>query len=130
MLNNMTSEKDLLKDAMRLKLEQKHKRFVSEKLGEEHPLSSLQEIKVLDAVAEKERRTNRTVSVNLAALIARQKRELKKQTEAVRGLEKLDLDSVTESIIELKDALEDVRANLASSIAALDPRTEEEDEEA
>ncbi|AFK83933.1 B96 [miniopterid betaherpesvirus 1] len=121
----MTSDKDMLKEAMKLKLAQKHQEFVSDKLGEDHPLTAVEQVRVARVASDANLSSTRALSVDLAKLLLRQRAEIKKQTAELRGLSAIGVDEVVDSLTELKDAVEDVKETVLSSLRDICPASED-----
>lgn len=121
----MTSEKNVLKESMRLQLEQNHKRFISDTLGEKHPLAALQQVKVTRSIIDQELQQNKVLVADLAKILTGKRSEIRKQTAVLRELGHAGVDEVMDSLTELKDAVEDIKETVASTASILCPSDSE-----
>lgn len=109
----MTSSKDVLKDALCAELEQKHHRFVRDKLGSRHPLVRQQEIRSAKASIRRDLRENDRLIRDLGDVVRSHQSEIKRQALSLR---KLNVDEISDSLSELKDAVAEVREVFADSV--------------
>lgn len=115
----MTSDKILLKEAMRSKLDRGHGRFVDSKLGNDHPLSGLNQIRATRSQIDLEIQKNRVLACSLSDVLRTHSREVREQSSAIKELERLDVDRMVDSLAELKDNVEEVKDTIMCSISSL-----------
>lgn len=113
----MTSNKNLLKETLRSRLERGHQKFIEEKLGEGHPLHSAQQVRAANSVIRRDLLANKSLTSSLSQIIVDQRREAGAQAVCARDLGRLDYDQLTESLSGLKDAIDDAKVSLLESAA-------------
>lgn len=125
----MTSKRDLLKENMRSSLERGHHRFLSERLGIAHPLTAVQQIRRDNSKVECELRTAKLLTADLAGLAIRRRREVREQTALVRDLEKLNVEKLVDSAVELCESVREVQTALESTVGQFHSGIDEGDVE-
>ncbi|AAK57139.1 T96 [Tupaiid betaherpesvirus 1] len=112
----MTSEKKLLKENMRAVLEQRHTKFLATALGAEHPATSLQQVRTAKALVARELECTRVDTASLLELTLTEAKEIRRQTQVVRELQRLRLDDVVDSLTELRDSVQELREDVLTPI--------------
>nr|CDI95431.1 GP96 [Caviid herpesvirus 2 str. CIDMTR] len=109
----MTSKKELLKETMRHRLEQKHCKFLSDALGETHPSVEQQRIRAACVAFDLERLATLSTARALLDVSARRASDAQKRTALTKGL--LDGDTFYESndvLIEINDRVAELKDNV------------------
>lgn len=111
---NMTESKNgVLKDVLRVELENEQKRFFVQAFGSDHPLVKMQKIKAADARTRLIIRENRRTAQDIAKAISARKSEIGDLTS--RGRITKEVDMIVDAVAEMKDEVDDFREAFTSS---------------
>ncbi|AKI29754.1 tegument protein UL14 [Mandrillus leucophaeus cytomegalovirus] len=115
----MTSaNRDLLKEVMRLELQKKHNQFLRRAYGAQHRITKQHCMQVVQAAAREQARYSQVAVTQVAANVVREREHIKKELQRARALQKAaDVDGVLDSLMELKDTVEDVCETFVDSVA-------------
>ncbi|QQL10243.1 Ja131 [Japanese cytomegalovirus] len=116
----MTSaNKNLLKEAMRLSLEKQQNQFLRRVYGAQHRVTSHHSLQLMRVAAREQTRYSQAVVGQVTENVVRDREELKRELQRARVLQKAaDVDNALDSLIELKDTVEDVRDSFVDSVAS------------
>lgn len=106
-------ESYLLRDAMRLELENRHKDFVVQAFGARHPIARIQDIRTADAKSRLIIRESRRTTTDVASAILARKADIDGLT--LRGRVGKSVDEFVDTVAEIKDDTEDLREVFTSS---------------
>ncbi|QQL09902.1 Ba131 [Baboon cytomegalovirus] len=115
----MTSaNKDLLKAVMRLELEKKQNLFLRRAYGAQHRVTKHHHLKVMQTAAREQTKYSQVAVTQVAANVVRERESLKKELQRARALQKAtDADELLDSLMELKDTVEDVCDTFVDSVS-------------
>ncbi|AEQ32216.1 tegument protein UL96 [Cynomolgus macaque cytomegalovirus strain Ottawa] len=116
----MTSaNKNLLKEAMRLSLEKQQNQFLRRVYGPRHRVTSHHSLQLMRVAAREQTRYSQAVVGQVTENVVRDREDLKRELQRARVLQKAaDVDNALDSLIELKDTVEDVRDSFVDSVAS------------
>ncbi|AAP50655.1 tegument protein UL14 [macacine betaherpesvirus 3] len=116
----MTSaNKNLLKEAMRLSLEKQQNQFLRRVYGARHRVTSHHSLQLMRVAAREQTRYSQAVVGQVTDNVVRDREDLKRELQRARVLQKAaDVDNALDSLIELKDTVEDVRDSFVDSVAS------------
>ncbi|QQL11499.1 Rh131 [macacine betaherpesvirus 3] len=116
----MTSaNKNLLKEAMRLSLEKQQNQFLRRVYGARHRVTSHHSLQLMRVAAREQTRYSQVVVGQVTDNVVRDREDLKRELQRARVLQKAaDVDNALDSLIELKDTVEDVRDSFVDSVAS------------
>lgn len=115
----MTSDKILLKEALRSKLDRSQERFVGDKLGNGHPLTALHQIRTTKSALDLEVQKNSILAAEIGRFVRSRSTEIRKHASLVKEIERLDVGSVVDDLAELKDSVDNVRSDMICSMSTL-----------
>lgn len=111
--NTACGKNDLLKDAMRVELENEQKKFIIQTFGSEHPLARMQQVRIADARTRLVIRETRRTAQDVANAISARKSEIGDLASRSRITKEVDI--LVDSIAEIKDEVNDFREAFTSS---------------
>ncbi|QQL10065.1 Cy131 [Cynomolgus cytomegalovirus] len=116
----MTSaNKNLLREAMRLSLEKQQNQFLRRVYGPRHRVTSHHSLQLMRVAAREQTRYSQAVVGQVTENVVRDREDLKRELQRARVLQKAaDVDNALDSLIELKDTVEDVRNSFVDSVAS------------
>ncbi|AKI10159.1 tegument protein UL14 [Human betaherpesvirus 5] len=115
----MTSvNKQLLKDVMRVDLERQQHQFLRRTYGPQHRLTTQQALTVMRVAAWEQTRYSQRTTQCVAAHLLEQRAAVQQELQRARQLQSGNVDDALDSLTELKDTVDDVRATLVDSVSA------------
>ncbi|AEV80632.1 tegument protein UL14 [Cercopithecine betaherpesvirus 5] len=116
----MTSaNKHLLKEVMRLDLEKRQNQFLRRIYGPRHRITTHHSLQVMRAAAREQTQYSQVAVAQVAENVVREREVLKKELHRARVLQKTaDVDQTLDSLIELKDTVDDVCETFLDSVAS------------
>lgn len=110
---NAEGDTCLLKDAMRLELENRQKEFVAHAFGADHPMSRMQGLRIADARSRLSIRESRRTVIDVASAIRARKAEM--DGLASRGKVGKEVDDFVDTVAGIRDETADLREVFTSS---------------
>ncbi|AEV80946.1 tegument protein UL14 [Saimiriine betaherpesvirus 4] len=116
----MTStNKELLKEAMRTQLEKTHHQFLKRAYGEKHHLTHHQVLRVMRAALQQEQRRDALAVQEISACLLRDQPRVQQELGKAKELQRLQVDERLDSLTELKDTVEDSYSALVDSVSTV-----------
>ncbi|AEV80791.1 tegument protein UL14 [Aotine betaherpesvirus 1] len=115
----MTStDKELLKEAMKAELEKRQHQFLRRSYGEQHHLTHHQALKVMSAAAGAEHRRGALVVREISNSLLRQRQRLQQDLARARELQNSQVDAALDCLTEFKDAVDDSYSAFVDSVSS------------
>ncbi|ANC96587.1 tegument protein UL14 [macacine betaherpesvirus 9] len=109
---------DLVKQNMSRNLENKHYESLKIKLGENHPLSLHQQIKVINQNIKSDNSEQRHMIGTLTNILKEQQSQLKTQKKTIKQLENIDLEEIFDVSAEVKSLADNIKDTLATTFTS------------